>query len=142
MKNLKQMLTDYGIMFLQYVGAFFAPIFILMLGIGVFTVFDWYTGIQAAKKKGEAITSAGYARTLTKFLLYTIMIISTRALELMIPPGFINIPFASLAAGFILVVNYKSIVENISTATGVDLWDFVKDKLNGMASKNNGPGPQ
>jgi hypothetical protein len=49
----------------------------------------------------------------------------------------IAIPFASLLAGFILLIEYKSVMENISIATGVDLWDWIKDKIANIHPKRD-----
>jgi hypothetical protein len=40
-------------------------------------------------------------------------------------------------AGFILLIEYKSVMENISIATGVDLWDWIKDKIANIHPKRD-----
>ena len=120
---------------LKYLIFFFSPIAWLIFGVGVMVLFDWIAGIAAAKKKGNKIVSGGFYRTFVKYMLYSIGIIATRVLEILLKDN-INIPFSSLLAGFILIVEYKSVIENISIATGTDLWKWVKEKIAQIHPKN------
>jgi len=121
-------LESWWLIAIQYLFFFFSPIVWLTIGVGIFVVFDWFTGIMKAKKKKEVITSGGFYRTFVKFLLYAIAIISTRTLEILLSDK-IEIPFASVLAGFIIVMEYKSIMENISAVVGYDILELVKDKI-------------
>jgi len=122
------LLESWWMVAIQYTVFFFSPIAWLTLGVGFFVAFDWVTGIVKAKKKNIPITSGGFFRTFVKFAMYSIAIISTRVLELLLHDK-MDIPFASLLAGFIIVMEYKSIMENISEVVGVNLWEFIKDKV-------------
>ena len=107
---------------------FFSPIAWLIVGVGIMVAFDWITGVSAAWKNKTPIMSGGFYRTFVKFVMYAIGIISTRLLEVLLNDK-IDIPFASLLAGFIIVIEYKSVMENISKVVGVDLWEWIKNKF-------------
>jgi len=128
--------NDYQAIIGQYIVFFFAPIGYLIAGVGIMVMFDFITGVAAAKKRGEKILSGGFYRTFVKYVLYSIGIIATRLLEIMLKDQ-IKIPFSSILAGFILVVEYKSVMENISLATGVNVWDWVKDKIANIHPKKD-----
>jgi len=125
---MRENFLKYCWIFVEYLIFFFSPVGWLVAGVGIMISFDWLTGVVAADKRGEKIISGGFFRTFIKFVMYAIGITSTRMLEIMLQ-GKIEIPFASLLAGFIFVIEYKSVMENISKATGIDVWQFVKDKL-------------
>lgn len=128
MKNLQFLFPAWKNTLAQYIIIFFSPIAWLVAGVGIMVAFDWIAGVAAAKKKGNKIVSGGFYRTFIKFTLYAIGIVATRMLEILMQDK-IAIPFASLLAGFILLIEYKSVMENISIATGVDIWEWVKDKI-------------
>lgn len=132
---MKDRFTNLMILLAEYLMFFFSPIGWLVVALGIMVSFDWVTGIVAASKNGERIVSGGFFRTFVKFFLYAIGIIATRMMEVMLD-GKINIPFASLLAGFIFLIEYKSVMENISKATGVDVWQFIKDKITGIKVDN------
>lgn len=136
MKKLLSITTNYQGLIAQYLVFFFAPIGYLIAVVGIMVMFDFIAGIAAAKKRGEKILSGGFYRTFVKYVLYTIGILATRLLEIALKEQ-IKIPFASILAGFILVVEYKSVMENISLATGVNIWDWVKDKIASIHPKKD-----
>ena len=96
--------------------AMLAPIYPLMGAVGVLIAADLVTGILAARKRGEAITSRAMSRTITKALVYQLAVISAFALE-----GLVGLPVAKLIAAVIGLVEFKSLAENVKAITGVDL---------------------
>lgn len=136
MKRLQLLFPVWKTTLAQYIVIFFSPIGWLVAGVGVMVAFDWIAGVAAAKKKGNKIVSGGFYRTFIKFTLYAIGIVATRMLEILMRDK-IAIPFASLLAGFILLIEYKSVMENISIAIGVDLWDWIKDKVANIHPKRD-----
>lgn len=127
-KIFANIFSGWELIALQYLVFFFAPIAWLIVGVGAMVTFDWIAGMAAAHKKGEKVVSGGIYRTFVKFTLYAIGVIATRVLEILLKDQ-ISIPFASLLAGFIVVIEYKSVMENISIYTGVNLWEWVKNKI-------------
>jgi hypothetical protein len=109
-----------------YVVFFFAPIYAALIGIGVLIFADVLTGVRAAKKRGERIHSRRLSTTINKMIFYCLAIILSRVMEV----SFISwLPIAQLTAGYIAVVEFKSNMENIAEITGIDIWNFLKDKL-------------
>ena len=88
----------------------------------IFTIFvvfaDTVTGIMAAKKRGEEITSKGLYRTSQKCLVYLcgIMIFEGARLTFQLP---FNITY--MAAFTIATTELFSIAENIKSITGVNI---------------------
>lgn len=136
MKKIQLLIPAWKTITIQYIIFFFSPIAWLVAGVGIMVAFDWVAGVAAARKKGNKIVSGGFYRTFIKFTLYAIGIIATRILEILMHDK-IPIPFASVLAGFILLIEYKSVMENISIATGVDLWDWIKDKIANIHPKQD-----
>lgn len=118
---------------LPYAFFFFTPITWSIIGIGVLVFADVFTGIRAAKKRGERIHSKGMSRTVGKMLYYTIAIVLSRVMELVFTPW---LPIAQLTSGYIAVVEFKSNLENIAQVTGVDVWNHLKDKFDDQFGRN------
>lgn len=129
--EIRDRFIKYCLIFSEYMIFFFSPVGWLVMGVGIMITFDWVTGVVAASKNGEKIISGGFFRTFVKFVMYAIGIVATRMLEVFLA-GKIEIPFASLLAGFIFVIEYKSVMENISKATGINVWEFVKDRVTSL----------
>ena len=104
-----------------------------VLAIGPFVILsvvlvlcDAYTGIQAARFRGEKIISRGLRRTITKIVMYFIAILSSRAIEIVFKlPEWAGICYA--VSGLITYTEFKSNLENIGQYTQNDFWGaFVK----------------
>ena len=103
-----------------FVGAAFVLVFI-----------DQVTGRKAARKRGETITSKGLRRTIDKALVYMLFILAAHVLT-----DVFSIPFAAyIAALAVARVEFFSIDENVSTITGVSVWEHFKSAFD-LAQKN------
>jgi phage-related holin len=112
--------------------AVFTPIKAMLL-VTLFLIFsDLVSGIVAAKKRGEDITSAGFRRTLTKLFVYNLAIITGFLVESYMVSGLL--PISKLIAGVVSLVETKSILENLNSINGTDIFKTV---LNSLESKNN-----
>lgn len=111
--------------------AILAPIKPLILACGVLILADMITGMMAAKKRGENINSAEMRRSLTKMVVYQVAIISGFVLEKYMLGQLV--PVAKIVGGVIGMVEFKSILENVSTIAGQDIVKLVMEKL---GSKN------
>lgn len=87
---------------------------------------DMITGIWAASKKNEAITSHRLADTFNKMLLYNLGVLVCFALELNI---FTEIPLVKIAAGTVAMIELKSLFENIAKVTGRDIWPQIWEAM-------------
>lgn len=101
-----------------FIFSFFLPIKHFL----IFTIFvviaDTITGIKAAKKEGQKITSKGLYRTSEKILVYftSIMIFHGAQLTFGIP-----LPIVYFASSIIAGTELFSIAENVKRITGVNL---------------------
>jgi hypothetical protein len=114
--------------------AIFAPIKGLLISCGVLIISDMITGMIAAKKRKEPIKSAEMRRSITKLLVYQIAIISGFILETYMLEGLL--PISKIVAGVIGMVEFKSILENVSTIAGQDVLKLVMDKLGSKNMEN------
>lgn len=112
--------------------AIFAPIQSLLITTGVMIFVDLVTGVWAAKKRGEIITSAGLRRTITKMLVYEATIMLAFLAEHYMSD---ILPFVKMASAMVSVVELKSIYENLNSISGLDLLKSLIDKL---GSSNQG----
>lgn len=112
--------------------ALIAPIQATMIVVGFLILTDLATGTWAAYKRKETITSAALRRTLSKMLIYQLAIISGFLIEHYILEG--AVPVTKVVAGFIGLVEFKSILENSNTILGTDIFKTLIAKL---GSKND-----
>jgi len=98
------------------------PVAEILLFTGFVLVMDTFTGIWAAKSRGERIHSSKMKRVLSKLLLYPAIIIIASWAEKILPA----IPFIDGAAVILIAVEGKSILENASDILGYDLLKVIK----------------
>lgn len=108
-----------------------APIHAVIITVGVLIFADLIAGIWAAKKRGEEISSARMRDSITKMLVYQLVIITGYLVETHLLEGLI--PVVKLAGAVIGMVELKSLLENASAILGRDLFKEVVSKL---GSKN------
>lgn len=118
---------------LLVLAATLAPIKPLLLACGALIVADTITGIIAAKKRKETINSADMRRSLSKMVVYQVAIISGFILEVYMLDGLI--PVSKVVGGVIGMVEFKSILENVSVIAGQDVLQLVIDKLGSKNAK-------
>ena len=104
-----------------------APIHAVMITVGILILADLVTGIWAAIKRGEKITSALLRRTVSKILVYQTSVITGFLVETYLIAGIL--PVSKLVAGVIGLVEFKSILENGNTILGHDLFKTVLARL-------------
>lgn len=122
---------------LTTLGVFFMPIYPAMVAVGLLIVLDTITGVIAAKKNGESIISKKFGMSVTKSLLYQLLIISAHLCETFL---FTQIPFVKLSLAFLSITEFTSIAENFQKATGKKFLSFIKNyldtKLRGLLDKD------
>lgn len=104
--------------FIASVVAILAPIHTLMVAVGFLIFADMATGIVAAIKREEKITSRALSRTVWKVLVYQIAVISGFAMQHLFTDA---LPVAKIVAGMIGCVEFLSMSENVKSITGLDL---------------------
>jgi phage-related holin len=125
MKFLQAMLVS--------LAAVLAPIKAILLVTGFLIIADLISGVLAARKRGEAISSAGLRRTITKCLVYNLAVISGFLVEQYMLSSLF--PISKLIAGIISLVELKSILENLNTINGSDIFKTVLAQLGSVNDK-------
>lgn len=105
----------------------FSPIKAVLLTTGFLIAADLVTGIMAAKKKGQPITSAGLRRTASKIFIYHLALITGFLIEKYMLEDFF--PLSKMVSGIIGLVEGKSIFENLSIIYGQNLFKGIVSKL-------------
>ncbi len=108
-----------------YFLAYFAPVVPLMLTIGFFVLADFFTGVLAARKRGEQITSSKMRPTVMKGLGYMSAIVVAHVFQMQFLPGF---EVMKIVAGLIAFMELKSLDENIRVLTGKSLFKQFMNK--------------
>lgn len=126
---------------LEYVGGLFAalvlllaPIHPVIISVGVLIFADAFIGIWAAYKRGERISSKRMGDSIVKMLVYQLVLISGYLVQTYLLSDFI--PVVKLAAGYIGMVELKSLLENASTILGRDVFKEIISKLGSKSDKN------
>ncbi len=114
-------MKNYLISFLVSLVAILSPVVPILLTVGTLITIDFIIGLWRAYKMKEKITSRKMGNTISKMLLYQLMILSLFLLETFILTDIL--PFTKIAAGLIGVVEIKSISESIEKVTGVNIWN-------------------
>lgn len=116
-------LKQHGLDLIMLIVMFFAPVQAALISVGVLCTFDAITGIMAAKKRGELITSNKGFRTIIKMIIYSILVICSHLIEVVMIDF---IPVTKIATSAIALIELKSLYENASTILGIDMWKFIK----------------
>lgn len=95
----------------------------LIIGLFIFLLLDLITGIRKARLNKQAITSSGLRRSINKFLEYSIAILASQVFTYIFK---LDLTLSYYVALFICTIELKSIFENISETTGIDLWKAVR----------------
>lgn len=113
---------------LSYLVVLLLPIVGKMLAIGFLIGVDFITGIFAAKKRGERITSRKMGRTIVKVLLYQLAILAAFTIESFLLP---QLPFVYITIFFISTTEFFSVSENLTVILGlkVSMAKYVKEKV-------------
>ena len=117
--------------------AVFVPIKAALIAIVVLTLLDLVSGVSAAIKRKESITSSGFKRTVIKLLVYLSVACLAYVVEAFLTGGLI--PLAKIASGLVGVTELKSILENMEEVTGLPILQMLIDKL---AQQGGGDGGQ
>lgn len=115
--------------------AILTPAVPIIIFTGVLIFSDTATGIWAAVKRGEKITSRALGRTATKIVLYSAVILLTFGFEVFFP-ALQYVHMGQIASGYICLVELKSIYENVSDITGLDIWSHLVGKIEKLRSSN------
>jgi len=110
-----------------------APIKPIMITVGILIVSDLITGVWAARKRGEPITSAALGRTISKMVVYQTAVITGFLLQRYLLGD--ALPVVNVIGGVIGMVEFKSFIENANCIVDGDVF---KEILKKLGSKNDG----
>jgi len=111
---------------IMMLAAIFAPIQAVLITTMVLIGIDFVTGIVAAKKRGEVITSSGFRRTISKLVVYELaLVVGFLAERYMMP----MLPVCKMVSSLIALTEIKSIYENLDSASGGDLLKSIVSKI-------------
>ncbi len=103
----------------SFIGAFVgfvAPLPILVFWVFMFVIADMVTGMLAAKKRGEVLTSKKMKLTISKLLCYMVVVLLAHAINFHVLP-FVELYSCYVASGIICFVELFSILENMYVVT-------------------------
>lgn len=123
MKTLKLVLCS--------VLSLFAPLKPVLLATFALVIADFITGVIAAYKRGEPITSSGFKRTVGKLLIFQAAIICAFITEIYLTGDLA--PVQKMVAAFIGLTELTSIAENLNSISGGSL---LKALISKISSKN------
>lgn len=118
--------------------AVLAPIKAMIFTMLALVLADLITGVWAAHKLQQPITSAKLRTTVSKLLIYLIAICIGYLTETYLLEGLL--PISKLIAGAVGMVELTSLLENANKILGQNLFKMLIDKL-GSANKDDKNGP-
>ncbi len=101
-----------------------------IVALYVVLVFDMITGVLAAQKRGEKITSRRMRLGFWKFVLYPVIIGCALTLDTFLVT-IVTMPLMfNVVIGLVGITEFKSLAENISVMLEYDLWEKIKTQFN------------
>lgn len=107
--------------------AVFAPIQDALLVVMLLTILDLITGLIAARKRGEKITSSGLKRTIIKTCVYETTVMLAFLTETHLVGDLI--PLVKICTAYIGITELKSVLENLDSISGMSLLKTLVKKL-------------
>lgn len=105
-----------------------------MIGTAVsLVIIDLITGVIAAKKRGEKITSSGFKGTAGKLCIYLLTIILSFVTQKYLTGE--GVPLTNIVGTWIGVTEFFSIMENMNSISGGSMLKSLLEKLNSFKQK-------
>jgi len=100
----------------SWVASFLMPIQPFLILVVALLFSDLFTGVAAARKRKEKVSSKGLRRTVEKMLIYFVAILCSEGMKLVFLG---SIPFTYFVALAIAAAEFKSVLENVEVVTGL-----------------------
>lgn len=107
--------------------AVLAPIKPAVITVLALTLIDLLSGLVAARKRGEILTSAGLGRTVTKLAVYQVATISAFLAQKYLVLDIM--PVCTLVTSLIGITELKSVLENLDSISGGSFFSTIVSKL-------------
>ena len=119
--------------------ALFAPIQTMLLSTGALVICDLITGVMAARKAGQPITSKGIKRTVVKLLVYDLAILLAHITEVYLTQH--SIPVLNVVTSIIGITELKSCLENLQKISGSGVVTLILDRISSAKNVDNSKSP-
>lgn len=120
-----------GIYFLKlctFILIYITPIHGILITVYLLLGLDLFSGISKSIKIGEKITASKLSLSIIKFVYYSVAMIAAFQIDtVMIAPD--SLLLTRIIAGYITMTEFKSLIENVSVLTGIDIWIAIKNKV-------------
>lgn len=113
-------------MVVNYVYPFMMPIKSFLYLTLALVACDTITGIMAAERRGEKISSKGIRRTIQKIVAYFIAILLSEGMRVVFMRD-VQVPY--FIALIIAIAEFKSNIENVEHISGHSIWAMLKSKM-------------
>jgi phage-related holin len=119
---------------MSWAASFLLPLKGFLILTTALVVSDTISGMLAAKRRGEKISSRGFYRTIEKTVVYFAAILCASGLQTMFLSNtgisFLpDVPFVHIVSGSICVTEFLSFRENVESLTGVDILGGLKKNI-------------
>lgn len=121
-----ELVKVYVLTFLYWIVVYFQPTLEFMLLVGFFVAMDTITGMAAAAKLGEPLTSKKFRAIFPKYIVYGCAVLVAHVIQ---KQFFQDFPALKIVAGFVAYSELMSIDENIQKITGFSVFKFFIKKL-------------
>jgi len=121
---------------LSFLAIFLLPQLTAFVAVGLLIFIDFFTGIWSSVKLNgwSSIQSKRMKDTITKFIMYNILIITCMVTEAYL---ITRIPFIEVGLGIIATVETKSIFENIEKILDIKIIRAFKEVLHKVKQKKD-----
>lgn len=109
-----------------------APIKPTLIAVAVIICADLLTGVMASRKLGEKITSQKLKKTIGKLFIYEFGLLMCFVLETWLIP---DVPCSKAFAGYIGMVEGKSLFENMYHITGINVMNQIMTQIQQVQKK-------
>ena len=119
--SIESLTTFFYGLFLILIGLFY-PVISLIFFAGFLIALDIITGVWASKKRGEEFDSKKLSRSISKAIMYPFAIILAHLCERFLT----EIPFVKGVTFLLIVVEGKSLDENMKDILGFSFFKYIK----------------
>lgn len=105
----------------------FTPLKPVVITVCCLVMCDFFLGVGAAKKRGEAITSSGFKATVAKILLYEVALALSFLVETYLTGTLF--PACKFVSALVGLVELKSILENLDAVYGKSVFATLLEKI-------------
>jgi hypothetical protein len=84
------------------------------------------SGAIVSIRNGKGWEAEKWFKTAMKFMWFPVVIVATQWMQ---HTNNIELPIASIVAGFLAVHDFKGLIDNVGRLTGIDIWNAIADHI-------------